>query len=102
MNNKLLEKFWLLTALIGLFLLGGCKAESQTTITPGAAALQPQTTVSVASPTEIGESLPAEIEEVIDADEESDACLDCHSDKEQLIATADPDEEVVEESEGEG
>lgn len=102
MKSKVLERLWLIAAFIGLFLIAGCKADSQATITPGAGAPQPQTTVAAASSTEIGESLPAEIEEIAGAEEDSDACLDCHSDKEQLIATADPEEEVVEESEGEG
>lgn len=102
MNMKLLEKLWLLSALIGVFLIAGCKAESKTAIRPGAGAPQTQTTVTDASALEAAEPLPAEIEVVNEAEEEVDACLDCHSDKERLIATADPEEEVVEESEGEG
>ena len=31
-----------------------------------------------------------------------DECLACHIDKEMLIATADPEEEVISENEGEG
>ena len=36
------------------------------------------------------------------ADEEEDHCLDCHTDKDRLIDTAAPEEEVVHESSGEG
>jgi len=31
-----------------------------------------------------------------------DYCLDCHTNKEMLIDTADPEEEVISENEGEG
>lgn len=102
MKTEVLEKLWLVIVMMTLFMIAGCKAESQPAITPGAGASQPQTTVATASPTETGESLAAEIEEIAGAEEPDNACLNCHSDKEQLIATADPEEEVVEESEGEG
>jgi hypothetical protein len=31
-----------------------------------------------------------------------DGCLDCHSDKDRLIDTADPEQEVISENKGEG
>lgn len=31
-----------------------------------------------------------------------DSCLECHTDKDRLIDTADPEEEVITENEGEG
>lgn len=39
---------------------------------------------------------------VTPTEEPVDECLSCHIDKEMLIATADPEEEVISESEGEG
>jgi hypothetical protein len=33
---------------------------------------------------------------------EPDTCSDCHTDKDRLIAVADPEEEVISENEGEG
>jgi nitrate reductase cytochrome c-type subunit len=41
-------------------------------------------------------------DDVADSPEQVNACLNCHSDKEQLIATAAPEVEVTEEDEGEG
>lgn len=44
----------------------------------------------------------AAMEETAVAEEPIDECLACHIDKEMLIATADPIEEVISENEGEG
>jgi hypothetical protein len=41
-------------------------------------------------------------EETAVAEEPIDECLACHIDKEMLITTADPEEEVISENEGEG
>jgi hypothetical protein len=64
-------------------------------------AMQPELEPTAAAlPTPTGETavLPtAEAEEP-----EPDECLVCHTDKDQLIKTADPVEEVISENEGEG
>jgi negative regulator of sigma E activity len=41
-------------------------------------------------------------DQVAAAPQQLNACLNCHSDKEQLIATAAPEQEMEAESEGEG
>jgi len=41
-------------------------------------------------------------EETAVTEQPVDECLACHIDKEMLIATADPEEEVISENEGEG
>ena len=48
------------------------------------------------------EEQPEQSDDVAVGPDEVNVCLDCHSDKEQLIANASQEEEVVEESEGEG
>ena len=50
--------------------------------------------------TEAPTEAPAETEVAV-ADQ-VDQCIECHTDKDLLIDTADPEEEVVEESEGAG
>ncbi len=58
-------------------------------------AAQPQEQVALAD--EAGEETAE-----TPTEETVDECLTCHIDKEMLIATADPEEEVISESEGEG
>lgn len=53
------------------------------------------------SPTDEPASTPVVIEEIL-APLQPDTCVDCHTDKDLLIATADPVEEVINENEGEG
>lgn len=53
-------------------------------------------------PSQDGDGDPAPSDDFAASPEQIDVCLNCHSDKEQLIATAAPKVEVVEESEGEG
>jgi len=48
--------------------------------------------------TAVPTSTPAAITETMAVD----YCLDCHTNKEMLIDTADPEEEVISENEGEG
>ncbi len=59
-----------------------------------------------ATPTEESveeESAPAEeAVSVVEEVAEPNYCLDCHTDKDQLIATAKVEEEVISENEGEG
>lgn len=62
------------------------------------AVLQTQTSEDA----EEGQEEPEQSDDVAAAPEQLNACLNCHSDKEQLIATAAPEQEVIEESEGEG
>ena len=50
------------------------------------------------SEAEAVESTPVNAQE----DEPTDECLECHTDKQRLIDTAKPEEEVVSESSGEG
>jgi hypothetical protein len=49
-----------------------------------------------------GDSAEAVVEETAVTQKPTDECLACHVDKEMLIATADPEEEVISENEGEG
>jgi hypothetical protein len=53
-------------------------------------------TATAVSPTEVPTSEPT-LEPV-----PVDNCLDCHTNKDLLIQTADPEEEVISENEGEG
>ena len=50
-----------------------------------------------AVPTEEPDPTPTE-----EPTEAADACIDCHTDKQALIDTAKPEDEVVSENEGEG
>lgn len=107
--------------LIGTALLAACGAEEEPTPTeqavasaptvaveeaaintpepvePTATATEPPPTETVA-PTPTSEPTPTE-EAVAEA---ADQCLACHSDKEQLIDTAKPEEKVPSESSGVG
>jgi hypothetical protein len=85
--------FVLLATAVFLISCGG-RAEGnniamQPELEPTAAAL-PTPTEETAVPTETA------------VEPEADECLLCHTDKDQLIKTADPVEEVISENEGEG
>ena len=56
--------------------------------------------LSLATDLPATEQLPEEVQ--IPATPQPDECLLCHLDKQRLIDTADPEVEVVSESEGEG
>ena len=88
-----------LLLLLGTLLFAGCQtAESDTGEAEVVANVEPELleTVTAVSPTEEpGALLTAEPVPV-------DNCLDCHTNKDLLIQTADPEEEVISENEGEG
>ena len=79
-----MRKIWPVFLTIFLMLLTGCQ---------GATPEEPVPTDTVVAPT----AEPME-EPVV----EENFCLSCHTDKEQLIATAKPEEVVEEESSGVG
>ncbi len=80
-----MRRFWPILVAILALLLAGCQK---------AATEEPVPTVTEAPPT----AEPTE-EAVV----EVDYCLSCHTDKEQLVATAKPEEEAAEsESKGVG
>ncbi|MFZ5910241.1 MAG: hypothetical protein ACOYYU_09525 [Chloroflexota bacterium] len=79
-----MRRFWpILVAILALF-LAGCQATATEEPVPTATEVLP-----TAEPTE----------EVV---AEVDTCLSCHTDKEQLIATAKPEEAAESESKGVG
>ena len=89
--------FWL---LLGLFVLTSCQT---------AESAEPDEAVSIAGVepvlVETATAVPVTEEPLAEPTEEPspiDNCLDCHTNKELLIQTADPEEEVISENEGEG
>ena len=90
-------KFFTLTIILmatAVFIIGcgGEATEAANTI-----AMQPELEPTAAMPT------PTEETAVLPTEEpELDECLACHTDKDQLIKTADPVVEVISENEGEG
>lgn len=114
--NKTIKKsnlinLYLITVLILVFwAAAGCQSETATTTTPQEAATAETqlaaVVVETAVPTPVNVSTNDNLLAVSDvlAQETAvvDECLACHIDKEQLIATADPEEEVINENEGEG
>lgn len=96
-REDLLSKLALLALVLSLLWLAtGCSSGSETIAV--APVLEP-TAVIVTATSEIV-ATPEPVEMVIAA--EPDTCTDCHTDKDLLIDTADPVEEVVNENEGEG
>lgn len=113
--NKTIKKsnlinLYLITVLILVFwAAAGCQSETVTTTTPqepATAETQLAAVVETAVPPSANVSTNDNLIAVSDvlAQETAvvDECLACHIDKEQLIATADPEEEVINENEGEG
>ncbi|MCA9932594.1 MAG: hypothetical protein KC415_01630 [Anaerolineales bacterium] len=94
----------ILTLILAVGLFSGCqsKAGESTAVSnePAATEITPSpadTATQIAeNPTEDPADLPEE--EIAPVDE----CLNCHIDKEMLIQTANPEEEVISENEGEG
>jgi hypothetical protein len=103
------------TLLLAAFALTGCGSEEPVPVVEGAAGVEiaavevqaTETAAAVVDETAVKEAL---VEETATStslsagvtEEPTDECLACHIDKEMLIATADPEEEVISENEGEG
>jgi len=101
-GNLLSVAVLLLTLLALVSFLAACGSEESPGDSGDAiaeAVLEP--TAAPATPTDESTPAPETVAEVVDP-AEPDACMDCHSDKDMLIDTADPLEEVVSENEGEG
>ncbi len=102
-NNALLHYLILLLALPVMIIgLAGCATPEAADVSGEAVAevvLEP--TAAPATPTDDA-SVESELEAEVVEPSEPDNCLDCHSNKELLIDTADPVEEVINENEGEG
>lgn len=85
--------------LLGLLWLAGCgEQQPQTGAAPTAEVAHVDEEALTPAP-----SKAAILPEQPTAESESvDECLRCHTDKEMLIRTASPEEEVISENEGEG
>ena len=82
-----------------LFFILGCSTLLAACGSNPVITIEPTVTAPIVTPTtvdEIGTSIP-----IVEA-EEVDQCVLCHSDKQQLIDTAKPEEEVISENEGAG
>lgn len=89
----------LLILTLGVLAMAGCQtAASEDTAQPVAANTQPVAVETAVS----DEPTPIEPTAVMTETASVDNCLDCHSSKDLLIQTADPEEEVINENEGEG
>lgn len=78
-----MHKLWPILGMLAVLLLAGCRQATTRMPTPTATPAQPV----VPQPT---------------AAAKVDYCLSCHTDKEQLISTAKPEEPVESESKGVG
>jgi outer membrane biosynthesis protein TonB len=94
-----------LMLLLAAFMMIGCDSPSAATVE------DVELAVAEVEATEMAAEEAAVVDEVDEVTEETavtptvepvDECLSCHIDKEMLIATADPEEEVISENEGEG
>ena len=82
----------ILFGLVGLtFLLFGCRQTAA-----------PEATTENDDPTGETVSIDEKLASVAPKPDSVDYCVECHSDKDQLINTAAPEEEVISENEGEG
>lgn len=88
----------------------GCQGESTANTTlpetavaevTGSATVVPEAALEPAAAAPADEDL-LQVANTLAQEAAVDECLACHIDKEQLIATADPEEEVINENEGEG
>lgn len=86
-----------LLLLCGTLLVVGCQtAESDTAVE--VANVEPELVEAAATVSPTEEPQVALVETAVPVDN----CLDCHTNKDLLIQTADPEEEVITENEGEG
>ena len=89
-----------LLLLVGVVALAGCQSADSEAVEDAVqvADVEPVIleTVTAVTPTE--EPISEPTEEPVPVDN----CLDCHTNKDLLIDTADPEEEVISENEGEG
>lgn len=113
MRTQTLKKHFALVVLLGAvmaLLLAACSTETPAVTDGGeeTALALPESALEVAVSGAAEEGSQTDDDEttapddVADSPEQVNACLNCHSDKEQLIATAAPEVEVAEEDEGEG
>ena len=86
-----------LLLLLGAVAVTGCQTAESATSTE-VVNVEPEVveTATAVSPTEEPVAETAEVSVPVDN------CLDCHTNKDLLIQTADPEEEVISENEGEG
>lgn len=86
-----------LLLMLGVIALVGCQtAESETA--DATANVEPVVVETVTAVVPTSEPTAEPTEEPAPVDN----CLDCHTNKDLLIQTADPEEEVINENEGEG
>ena len=85
-------KIALFILMVGTICLGACSSAPTQKVEPTA-------TTQIASPTTVVEVEPTAL---VEEREEVDQCVSCHSDKQMLIDTAKPEEEVISENEGAG
>lgn len=103
-NHGLLSRLGLLCGLLALlWLVTGCSdngapAAEATVVDDVAIVLEPTAVIATAT----SEVTPEPEPTVMIAELAPDTCTDCHTDKDMLIDTADPVEEVISENEGEG
>lgn len=87
----------LMTALIGCG-PDAAPEEEEEAQAPAPIGVEVAMAEEIVEETAVPTSTPAVITETMTVD----YCLDCHTNKEMLIDTADPEEEVISENEGEG
>lgn len=115
LNNKIGTPKWVnlcvLAALVLVFVLAvGCQGENTANTAVSNTAVAEVTESATVVPDVIQEpavAAPADedlllVANTLAQEAAVDECLACHIDKEQLIATADPEEEVIKENEGAG
>jgi hypothetical protein len=82
--------------------LAGCSPDGTVDAgQPVAEAVELEPAAVDAAPTEEATGTPIALVPTVEP-LEPDTCTDCHTDKDLLIDTADPEEEVISENEGEG